>query len=756
MEVIYVPPQNHPSIPTTIGLEHALENYIYTEFPSLFKELPSSYMVPEILEKRQSQVSVMPSNMVELVDPTRLQADMAEELIFNSLKCMEIPGIVFHGRTYINNSKGKKTFKEHDFVILTQRRICFIEVKSCADVPGQSVKVLSDGKSIRDNRRSGMHQLKAHVTLLHEKFGIESNSIGQILAWPFLSNTDSRGQQRFTQDSESELKHFFSNLCQDKDLFFSELSGYLQNLQQHEVKIWESVLQWFTLLACGAVVDNLVGEMDSQLILLSQEQLSITCGDANQFEEPVIIYGPPGSGKTLLILIKINELWQENCISSEDPCLLLTGRHGNGLAVVVRKYLQKKGIQNVTVKSLPSSHESFQDWCVKETDKFTHVFIDGVEDLAWYGNISKNKEFIKQIRSAAKNGYFWCMLDGSQLVYNLAIQGGPEAASQLIPQTSLTKEFRTTENIFLFTKSCISDSKVDDKYHGSLASEQVTFPLEEISLAHNIKGPPVQFVNYDNFVSREETICMLIVDLCGYKGIKPNDLVLLTSSSILQGRLNITAINHGLQKYFDNKGFIPKGVVGVSRFLNDEREEHFCVSSVSGYKGLEAKVIIILPILFRNSSKEMIRRMLYSMASRCLSLLVVVWSGADSNDVIDVTSLSQFTFASSDCPLKEFFRKTDDDNKEETERLKKEKERLKTFEAYPVSANVKPAELAKNGFIFRGGNTDHVMCVYCGGVLYDWEPNDVPDKEHRKFYGNCPFILGEDVGNVPIRAENVD
>ena len=220
MEGIYVPPQNHPSIPTRIGLEHALENYIYTEFPSLFEEMPSSYMVPEILGKRQSQVSVMPSNMVELVDPMRLQGDMAEKLIFNSLKGMEIPGIVFHGRTYINKSKGIKTFKEHDFVVLTQRRICFIEVKSCADVPAQSVKVLSDGKSIRDNQRSGMHQLKAHVALLHEKFGIESNSIGQILAWPFLSNTDSRGQQRFTQDSASEMKHIFSNVCQDKDLFF--------------------------------------------------------------------------------------------------------------------------------------------------------------------------------------------------------------------------------------------------------------------------------------------------------------------------------------------------------------------------------------------------------------------------------------------------------------------------------------------------------------------------------------------------------
>ena len=345
------------------------------------------------------------------------------------------------------------------------------------------------------------------------------------------------------------------------------------------------------------------------------------------------------------------------------------------------------------------------------------------------------------------------MMDGSQLVYNLAIHGGPSATSQITPQLSISKCFRSTESIFSFTTTCMlnTESGNEDSHVTKSADEQSTCLLmQRLSLAYRIKGPPVYFVNYDHFVSREETVCMLIIDLCGYKGIKPNDLVLMTSSSILHGRLNITAINQGLQTYFDGKGFIPRGIVGASRFLSSNREELFCVSSVSGYKGLEAKVVIVLPILFKNSSKEMIKRMIYSMSSRCLSLLIIIWNDTDSAGVVDTKALSPYSLTSSECPLQQFFKKVDEDNKEETERLKKETERLKTFETYPSSANVKPSDLAKNGFIFRGGSRDSVMCVFCGGVIYDWEPNDVPSKEHTKFYGNCPFIMGEDVGNVPI------
>ena len=345
-------------------------------------------------------------------------------------------------------------------------------------------------------------------------------------------------------------------------------------------------------------------------------------------------------------------------------------------------------------------------------------------------------------------------MDGSQLLYNLAIPGGPNATSQLNPHVSLSKSFRSTGNIFTFTKSCISNNttEVRDSHVIGAVNDKLTcyLSMQKLSLAHKISGPPVYFVNSEDFVSREEAVCLLIIDLCGHKGIKPNDLVLMTSASILQGRLNITAINQGFEKFFSGKGFIPKGIVGVQRFLDSKREEQFCVSSASGYKGLEAKVVIAVPLLFNNSSKEMIQRMMYSMSSRCLCLLIIVWNRTESVGAIDAEQLSQYAITSSESQLKQFFKDVDQHNKAEIERLRKEEERLKTFETYPLDANVKPTDLAKNGFIYRGGKSDSVMCVFCGGVLYDWEPNDVPSKEHEKFYSNCPFVKGENVNNVPI------
>lgn len=756
-EAVYIPAQNEPHTTTTICLNDALEDYIQREFPELSEQTASSYLVPAAFQSQANEnLSAIPSSLISKEDHLRSQGDAAEEVVFNSLKYMKIPGVVFHGRPYINESKNSRTFKEHDFVILTaEKRICLIEVKCCADSSDPLVKVLSNGKSIKDNRRSGLHQLDAHTSVLHDKFGVHSSVVGQILAWPFLTGHDPQGRERFTQDVCSGKKHFFKDVCRDIDKFSAVLSDYLNQLPVLEGEIWNLVLRWFTLLGCSAVIDTLTGTMDSQLILLSQEQLAAVYSQPNNTDGPVVIYGPPGSGKTVLILIIIKKLWKDNKIGPGNKCLLLTGRYGSGLKHFARKCLEKHGIEHVIIKSLPASHEVFQSWCDKETEKFTHVFVDGIEDLGWYGNIQKNMNFLRLTWKSSEQGYFWCTMDGSQLLYNLAIPGGPNAISQVTPQISLSKTFRSTGNIFTFTKSCIPvcNDITEDSHVIGAVNDKITchLPMQKLSLAHKISGPPVYFVNSENFVSREEAVCLLIIDLCGRKGIKPNDLVLMTSASILQGRLNITAINQGFEKFFSSKGFIPKGIVGVQRFLDSQQEERFCVSSASGYKGLEAKVVIAVPLLFNNSSQEMIQRMMYSMSSRCLCLLVIVWNQTESVGVMDAEQLSQYAITSSESQLKQFFKDVDQHNKAEIEKLRKEEERLKTFETYPLDANVKPTDLAKNGFIYRDGNTsDSVMCVFCGGVLYDWEPNDVPSKEHEKFYSNCPFVKGENVNNVPI------
>uniref|UniRef100_A0A8C5PKT8 RING-type E3 ubiquitin transferase n=1 Tax=Leptobrachium leishanense TaxID=445787 RepID=A0A8C5PKT8_9ANUR len=61
---------------------------------------------------------------------------------------------------------------------------------------------------------------------------------------------------------------------------------------------------------------------------------------------------------------------------------------------------------------------------------------------------------------------------------------------------------------------------------------------------------------------------------------------------------------------------------------------------------------------------------------------------------------------------------------------------------------ISPVELARAGF-YHLGPEDRVQCFCCGLVLKSWEPQDSPRYEHRRFCSICPFMRGEEVGNVP-------
>lgn len=42
--------------------------------------------------------------------------------------------------------------------------------------------------------------------------------------------------------------------------------------------------------------------------------------------------------------------------------------------------------------------------------------------------------------------------------------------------------------------------------------------------------------------------------------------------------------------------------------------------------------------------------------------------------------------------------------------------------------------------IFFLGQGDKVKCFYCGGILWDWDPEDEPYTEHAKWFPKCPWL----------------
>ena len=80
--------------------------------------------------------------------------------------------------------------------------------------------------------------------------------------------------------------------------------------------------------------------------------------------------------------------------------------------------------------------------------------------------------------------------------------------------------------------------------------------------------------------------------------------------------------------------------------------------------------------------------------------------------------------------------------------LKFEQERLETFIDWPLEY-LSPADLAQNGFYYLR-TADHCACVFCRGIVGNWDEGDIPREEHCRHFPRCPFIKGQAVGNIPL------
>ncbi|RVE70758.1 hypothetical protein OJAV_G00066830 [Oryzias javanicus] len=87
--------------------------------------------------------------------------------------------------------------------------------------------------------------------------------------------------------------------------------------------------------------------------------------------------------------------------------------------------------------------------------------------------------------------------------------------------------------------------------------------------------------------------------------------------------------------------------------------------------------------------------------------------------------------------------------------MRRERDRLRTFQNWPDEAPVTSEDLAKAGFYFLGSE-DKVQCFCCGGILRHWVDGDSPTAEHTRHFPDCKFILGQAVGNIPLQPGSPD
>src|SRR5258705_9860357 len=78
--------------------------------------------------------------------------------------------------------------------------------------------------------------------------------------------------------------------------------------------------------------------------------------------------------------------------------------------------------------------------------------------------------------------------------------------------------------------------------------------------------------------------------------------------------------------------------------------------------------------------------------------------------------------------------------------LKNLNTRIQTFSDWPVRF-IKAEDLARAGFYYMK-TRDYVECIFCRGIICDWQVGDKPMVVHKDHFGWCRFVKGLPTGNV--------
>ncbi|RZC18428.1 inhibitor of apoptosis 2 [Asbolus verrucosus] len=90
-----------------------------------------------------------------------------------------------------------------------------------------------------------------------------------------------------------------------------------------------------------------------------------------------------------------------------------------------------------------------------------------------------------------------------------------------------------------------------------------------------------------------------------------------------------------------------------------------------------------------------------------------------------------------------------------TDLMKDEAMRLKTFKKWPIPQIVNPESLARAGFYYLNTG-DNTKCAFCKGVVRAWEMGDDPDREHKRHFEDCPFVLTEIIPRLNLNSNHGD
>ncbi|XP_066248448.1 uncharacterized protein [Euwallacea similis] len=615
---LYLPPSITGEAPY---LKKMLYRYLESEFPSQTETVV--YSIPKTFCKNGER-----------------QGCKAEELVFQRLKQLQTLNIsdlwisFFHNAVYggysnRNHRLGKLMIRENDFVVFVKYLVKSTNDKGTIQ---HYLEVIADSKIVKNNKRSAQHQLRDHLEILQNSLGFDIiGEIQRYIMWPFLGQfTKDPKQQIIRRWAEDKNLHVFENVIGQQQEFNKWFLQEVLSQSGCSKRTFAHLLSRYVALSCGVFMDEIDREM---MALLTQEQFNLLQNTHCQKGGALVVHGFAGTGKTLLILKKLQLLYETGQLNMENRALYVC--YWPGIKCQVEQKIRNLGIADYvdTIRF----YITCCDFLKNNKNSYKHIFMDESEAIilsfeteivqntfyrlykAYHdGNCPREKCGLATLEAFQQHsisrllklhieekipwGELWFMVDTNQALISL-----PKRSPEILktPNITLTKLIRSTTHICNFFS----------------AVTQNFIPPQQLNFPKAAKELPIFWVPRKPNIS--QTVSEVIVDLCATKGIKPCDICVIP---FLQNEmLSVGAINSQICQKFVENAFRPEAISDVEAFLTDKKPYEFLIAWALRVKGLEFKVVVMV-IDEEQYDKEDAddRRKVYVISSRCTCMLVVI------------------------------------------------------------------------------------------------------------------------------------
>ena len=343
------------------------------------------------------------------------------------------------------------------------------------------------------------------------------------------------------------------------------------------------------------------------------------------------ITGPAGSGKTVLLIQKVQELTKKIKEAGRNERILVLVFNkplrnylyqtlkNDGVEIDVMTFMEFLYQKEIVSKQpfFKSNNYSYEEKCkeiessylkllesrdlITVQEKYEHIFVDEGQDL-----FDENwPELLKLFHNEPDNDplgafYFWVMFDSNQHVQ----PGRKQLPYKYLKNASrLTHVLRNTGNIFNLSR----------EYFTSIYNKN-----DEIKLGHTEVGLNILWVN--ELEEDWSNCCNLLfeqIKKLWHQGVTNKDIAILTRTEKESKNL-IEELNNRCKCQFED----------AQNFFNRDKRDKITVESIRRFKGLESKVVILLDpkwmyTVGQNGGNQA-SELMYVAVSRCHCYLIII------------------------------------------------------------------------------------------------------------------------------------